>query len=118
RVRAAALPDAQPAPGAVEGPDPRPGVELRLRRSGQRRRAVHLLPAQEDRRRPGADDPHGAGRRIRAQARPALTDNGRMSVRGWWARRTLAARLGVTSIALMAVVSIVIGLVSVAALEV
>ena len=32
RVRAAALPDAQPAPGAQQGADPRPGVELRLRR--------------------------------------------------------------------------------------
>ena len=51
RVRAAALPDAQPAPGAVQAADPRPGLELRLRRPGQRGRALHLLPAQEDRRR-------------------------------------------------------------------
>ena len=35
-----------------QGADPRPGVELRLRRPVQRRRALHLLPAQEDRRRP------------------------------------------------------------------
>ena len=49
-----------PQAGAVEGADPRPGLELRLRRSGQRRRALHLLPAQEDRRRPRADDPHHA----------------------------------------------------------
>ena len=32
RVRAAALPDAQPPPGAQQGTDPRPGLELRLRR--------------------------------------------------------------------------------------
>ena len=35
-----------------QGADPRPGVELRLRRPGQCRRAVHLVPAQEDRRGP------------------------------------------------------------------
>ena len=51
-----------------QGADPRPGVELRLRRPGQRRRALHLLPAQEDRRRPRPDDPHRARRRVRAQA--------------------------------------------------
>ena len=45
-----------------QGADPRPGLELRLRRPGQRRRALHLLPAQEDRRRPRADDPHHARR--------------------------------------------------------
>jgi CheY-like chemotaxis protein len=51
RVRAAPLPDAQPAPGAVQGADPGPGLELRLRRPGPRRGAVHQLPAQEDRQR-------------------------------------------------------------------
>ena len=69
RVRAAAVPDAQPQAGAVEGADPRPGLELRLRRPGQRRRALHLLPAQEDRRRPRADDPHHARGRVRPEAR-------------------------------------------------
>ena len=57
-----------PQTGAVEGADPRPGLELRLRRAGERRGALHLLPAQEDRRRPRADDPHDARRRLRAQA--------------------------------------------------
>ena len=52
-----------------QGADPRPGVELRLRRPGQHRRAVHLLPAQEDRRRPGTDDPHHARRGLCPQAR-------------------------------------------------
>ncbi len=51
-----------------QGADPRPRLELRLRRPGQRRRALHLLPAQEDRRRPGADDPHDARRRVRPEA--------------------------------------------------
>ena len=69
RVRAAALPDAQPAPGAQQGADPRPGVVVRLRRPGQRRRAVHLVPAPEDRRRADADDPHPARRRLSDQAR-------------------------------------------------
>ena len=69
-VRAAALPHAQPQAGAVQGADPRPRLELRLRRPGQRRRALHLLPAQEDRRRPRADDPHHARRRLCPQARP------------------------------------------------
>ena len=68
-VRAAALPHAQPQAGAVQGPDPRPRLELRLRRPGQRRRALHLLPAQEGRRRSRADDPHDARRRVRPQAR-------------------------------------------------
>ena len=54
RVRAAALPHAQPEAGAVQGADPGPGVALRLRRAVQRRRALHLLPAQEDRRRAGS----------------------------------------------------------------
>ena len=40
-------PDAQPAPGAQQGADPRPGVVVRLRRPGQRRRALHLLPARK-----------------------------------------------------------------------
>ena len=48
-VRAAALPDAQSAPGGQQAADPRPGVELRLRGPLQHRRDLHLLPAQEDR---------------------------------------------------------------------
>ena len=67
RVRTAALPHAQPAPRRVEGADPRPRLELRLRRALQRRRALHLVPAQEDRRRARAADPHGARRRLHDQ---------------------------------------------------
>ncbi len=50
-----------------QGADPRPRVELRLRRPGQHRRALHRVPAQEDRPRARADDPHGARRRLRDQ---------------------------------------------------
>ena len=37
--------------------------------AGDGRRALHLLPAQEDRRRPRADDPHRARRRLHAEGR-------------------------------------------------
>ena len=50
-----------------QGADPGPGVALRLRRAVQRRRALHLLPAQEDRRGPGSHDPYRARRGLRAQ---------------------------------------------------
>src|SRR5579875_1511242 len=96
RVRAAQVPDAQPAAGAVQGADPGPGVELRLRRAGARGRAVHQLPAQEDRRRPGPADPHGPRRRLRAQA-SGLMSGGRPGLKRprtrWLAGRTLSARL-------------------------
>ena len=45
---------------------------LRLRWALQHRRAVHLVPAQEDRQRPRADDPHNdARRRLCPSNRPA-----------------------------------------------
>ena len=93
RVRAAALPHAQPQAGAVQGADPRPRLELRLRRPGQRRRALHLLPAQEDRRRPRADDPHHARRRVCPQAgRAERLDAAPASELGRRPRRTTASR--------------------------
>ena len=52
RVQAAALPDAQRRPGAVQGADPRPRLELRLPRRRQHRRVLHLLPAPQGRHRP------------------------------------------------------------------
>ncbi len=52
----------------VQAADPGPGVELRLRRAGEHRRALHLLPAPQDRQGPRADDSHHARRRLRAQA--------------------------------------------------
>ena len=71
-VRTAAVHDAQLEAGAVQGADPGPGVELRLRWAVQHRRAVRVLPPQEDRQWPGTDDPHLAGGRVCPQAR-ALT---------------------------------------------
>ena len=49
RVRAAAVHDAQLQTRAEQGPDPGPGMELRLRRTVQHRGAVRLVSAQEDR---------------------------------------------------------------------
>ena len=69
RVRTAALPDAESEAGDVQGADPGPGLELRFRRSGEHRRALHFLPAEEDRRRTGTDDPHHEGLRLCPQAR-------------------------------------------------
>src|SRR5262249_46894641 len=102
RVRAAAVPDEEPEAGAEQGPDPRPGLELRLRRPGERRRALHLLPAQEDRCRPRADDPHDARRAIRAQA-------GHM--------RSLSTRLVLTAVALVVVISALIGVAATFAIQ-
>ncbi len=69
RIRAAALPDAQPASGADPHRNPGPGLELRLRRTHQHCRSVHLVSTEEDRRRQRADDPHRA--RCRVHAPPA-----------------------------------------------
>ena len=71
-----------PQAGAVQGADPGPGVELRLRRAVQHRRALHLLPAQEDRQRARADDPHRC-------AAPATSSSLRAST--WSLRGTAAA---------------------------
>src|SRR6185437_9366464 len=98
RVRAAAVPHAQPAAGAVQGPDPRPGLELRLRRPGARRRVVHQLPAQEDRRGPGTAHPHRPRRRLRPEAHrlmlsPAwLGRLGRLGFRGKLVSRPMAVK--------------------------
>ena len=45
------------------------GLAVRLRRPDQRRRAVHLLPAPQDRGRLPADDPHRPRRGLRSQTR-------------------------------------------------
>src|SRR5581483_8693832 len=61
RVQAPPVPHDERPPGAVEGPDPRPRLELRLRRGRQHRRDLHLLPAQEGRRQRAPADPDRAG---------------------------------------------------------
>ena len=60
RIRVAAVSDAQSAPGHQSGRDPRPRLELRVRRQVEHRRSVHLVSAQEDRCRARADDQHRA----------------------------------------------------------
>ncbi len=66
-VPAAALPDAEPAPGADPRADPRQRLGLRLRRRRPRPGDVRELPAQEGRRARPAADPHRARRRLRAE---------------------------------------------------
>ena len=70
RVQAAPLPDGQRRAGAVEGADPRPRVELRLQRRGQRRRVLHLLPAPQDRHDRAAAPAHDPRGRLHAAAAP------------------------------------------------
>ena len=69
RVQPAALPAAQPGPGALEGADPRSRLAVRLRRRRRRRRDLHRLPATQGRQRRTPADPHHPGRRLHA-ARP------------------------------------------------
>ena len=65
----------------------------------ERRRDLHLLPAQEDRRRPRTDDPHAARRRVRAARRElhALAVRTRRSppATGRCGRRLVTSVLGV-----------------------
>ncbi len=110
---AAALFDAQPASRAEPRADPRPGLELRLRRSRGGRRAVHLVPAQEDRRpRPG-DDPHRARSRLFDQA----GRGGPVRKGGRVKRWSLSTRLTVGIVGLLAVLALAIGAVTVTAVR-
>ncbi len=86
----------------------------------QRRRALHLLPAQEDRRRPGSDDPHPPRRRLRAaagRAGPGVNPRRGGPGRVWGAHRTLRTRLVLIVVTLLTLVAVVIGAVSVFALD-
>src|SRR5215208_1740117 len=76
RIRAAPLLDAQPQAGAQQGADPGPSLELRLRRPGQRRGALHLLSPQEDRRQSPADDSHAARRWLRSAPSRRMSQSG------------------------------------------
>src|SRR6185437_12951453 len=124
RVRTAAVPDAEPAAGAVQGPDPRPGMELRLRRPGARRRALHQLPAQEDRRGPGTAYPHRARRRVRAEAGRLATRRvgcRSMTVKSLLSRstfpRTLRGRLITGLVSLLAIACASVGIVTYLAVQ-
>src|SRR6266542_3572188 len=89
RVPAAALPDAQPAAGAVQGPDPRPRLGPRLRRRRERGRDVRQLPAAQARPHRAAADPHHPpGRLLPA----AAAERGRWGVRRSGPPRPLSLR--------------------------
>src|SRR5581483_11196557 len=107
-VRAAQVPHAQPQAGAVQGPDPGPGVELRLRRPGSCRRALHQLPAQEDRRRAGAAHPHGPRRRLRAQARWLMFAR----LAAVLSLRTISGKLIIGLLVLFGVASVIISVIT------
>src|SRR5580700_8731097 len=118
RVRAAPVPHAQPAACAVQGADPGPGVELRLRWPGPRGRAVHQLPAQEDRRRPRAADPHRPRRRLRTEAGElvparAVRPHGRLARwAGVLSYRTISGKLIIGLVVLFGLASVVISVVT------
>src|SRR5260370_42269062 len=101
-------------------------MELGLRRPGPRGRAVHQLPAQEDRRGPGAADPHRPRRRLRAEARQlrramSTAAGARASparrLRRWLAGPTLRGRLITGLVALLFVACAAVGVVTYAALR-
>ncbi len=68
-----AVPAVEPAPGPVEGPDPRSRMALRLRGRRFDRRDVHQLPPTEGRRERTAPDPHRARCGLHAPAAARLT---------------------------------------------
>src|SRR5215216_224859 len=117
RVQAAALPDDQRRPGAVQGPDPRLRLELRLPGRLQHRRVVRVLPAPQGRRGRAPADPHHPQRRLRpAPARP-MTVAPLAAGRQLLARTPLQVKLIAAVLALVTVALLLIGLASGAALR-
>ena len=118
RVRTASLPDAQSPPRAEPHRDPGPGLELRLRRAHQHRRPVHLLPEEEDRLRQRADDPyrprhwiHAAATGMTRERNTASGDTPR------WFPRSLRRQLLFGVLAVVTVVLVTVGVVSVLSLR-
>src|SRR5215475_6793918 len=118
RVRAAQVAHAQPQAGAVQGADPGPGVELRLRRPGPRRGALHQLPAEEDRRRPGAAHSYGARGRVRTEARWLMSGSSASPARGLtrlaalFSLRTISGKLIIGLALLFGVASVAVSVVT------
>ena len=112
---------AQPDAGAQPGPDPRRGLELRLRRPGQHRGPLRVVPAQEDRRRPHPDAAHRARRRLHAAARGVSTTEpstgGPTPAERGRAPWTLRRRLVVGIAGVVAAVLLGTGLLSIAVLS-
>ncbi len=113
RVQAAALPDAQRQPGALQGADPRPRLEVRLPRRrhivesyiSYLRRKVDNVPA--------ATDPHPARRRIRPAGPAAVT-----RMRAVLASAPLRVRVLAVAAILVTVTSVVTGWLGTALLSV
>src|SRR5262249_30867183 len=118
-VQPAPLSDDERRSRGEQGADPRPRVELRLRRRRTDRRVIRVLPAPKDRQDRSGSDPHGARRRVRvaaaatwrgamARLRAALRIRSRvrLHVRPWreWTVRT---RL-VASIAVLAAIALIV----------
>src|SRR5512132_352787 len=117
RVQAAALPDDQRRPGAVQGPDPRPRLELRLPGRLQHRRVLRVVPAPQGRRGRAPADPHHPQRRLRPAAARPMTLRPLAAGRRLLARTPLQVKLIVAVLALVTVALLLIGLASVAALD-
>src|SRR5262249_3329330 len=82
------------------GADPRPRVELRLRRGGERRRGVRLLPAPQGRHDGAAAPAHVARCRLRAAGAERRMSESRAT--SWAARKPLRVKPGAALIALLA----------------
>src|SRR5512132_3154330 len=117
RVQAAALPDDQRRPGAVQGPDPRPRLELRLPGRLQHRRVLRVVPAPQGRRGRAPADPHHPQRRLRPAAARPMTLRPLAAGRRLLARTPLQVKLIAAVLALVTVALLLIGLASVAALD-
>src|SRR5512132_1135153 len=117
RVQAAALSDDQRRPGAVQGPDPRPRLELRLPGRLQHRRVLRVVPAPQGRRGRAPADPHQPQRRLRPAAARPMTLRPLAAGRQLAARTPLQVKLIAAVLALVTVALLLIGLASGAALR-
>ena len=93
RVQPAALPHGQRGAGAVEGADPRPRVELRLRRRRQHRRVVHLATCAASSTTASRSSTRCAASATCSGLPVATTEGGRVGVIRAWRRTPLWLRL-------------------------
>src|SRR5690606_4804727 len=115
-VQTAALPHAQPEPGAFEGADPRSCVGVRLQWRCRHRGKLHLLPAPQDRpahRRVTHSDQ--AGLRVHAEGRQIASKGSHMgpepdAITGWWRRISLRAKVTGVTVAVLALGLVVAGI--------
>src|SRR6185312_6652115 len=90
-------------PRGQQGPDSRPGLELRLRRRRPDRGELRLLPPPQDRQVGSAADPHGPRGRLRAET---AENRGVKRLRPWrhWTVRTriVVSVVSISAVALIA----------------